>query len=131
MAARHVLIVIILIRIWFIVSFFHYVSIISCVQTSPADGRVLYCGVVDNGTLEQVKGVTYSLVGFLGPLESLLHQPPQSASACVDDTYDWRHLLCNPANKLYHCIIYLAPGDYHRFHSAADWNVYARRHFPG
>ena len=103
------------------------------IQTSPADGRVLNCGVVDNGALEQVKGVTYSLVGFLGPLESLLRQPEPSApsTACVEESFDWRRLLCNPANKLYHCIVYLAPGDYHRFHSPADWNVYARRHFPG
>ena len=40
-------------------------------------------------------------------------------------------LLTDPSNILYHCIIYLAPGDYHRFHSPADWTVQYRRHFPG
>ena len=40
-------------------------------------------------------------------------------------------LLRNPSNELQYCIIYLAPGDYHRFHSPADWTVYSRRHFSG
>lgn len=34
-------------------------------------------------------------------------------------------------NELFHCVLYLAPGDYHRFHSPTDWNVKFRRHFPG
>lgn len=44
------------------------------------------------------------------------------------------HLSCmkNPIkNDLYYAAIYLAPGDYHRFHSPADWVVSFRRHFPG
>jgi len=100
------------------------------VQTSPADGKVLYCGEVEHGMLEQVKGVSYSLVGFLGPFETLF----PGSDRDVMDTYDFTDyhcLLSNPLNKLHHLIIYLAPGDYHRFHSPADWSVFLRRYFPG
>lgn len=46
---------------------------------------------------------------------------------------DYQHsLLQDPQNNaLYHCIIYLAPGDYHCFHSPVDWEVRFRRHFSG
>jgi len=33
--------------------------------------------------------------------------------------------------KLVFAVIYLAPGDYHHYHSPVDWVVKLRRHFPG
>jgi len=107
--------------------------------TSPADGTVLHYGRVENGHLEQVKGIHYSLHGFLGPANwkketeiqpaeqvQQLHTPhPMS-----EEEYELS-IKENPENELYHCVIYLAPGDYHRFHSPASWDVSFRRHFPG
>ena len=67
--------------------------------------------------VEQVKGMTYSMKTFLGP-----DQPSTSTL---------RELEVNEDKKLYHCVIYLGPGDYHSFHSPSEWNVSLRRHFPG
>ncbi|KAM3600584.1 uncharacterized protein V6R79_025451 [Siganus canaliculatus] len=92
----------------------------SCL-TSPADGRILHFGRVKNSEVEQVKGVTYSLENFLGPQKT-----PVLDSASYRDL-----LLSSPDNDLFHVVVYLAPGDYHCFHSPTDWRVELRRHFPG
>lgn len=87
----------------------------------PCDGKVLNIGRVDKGYLEQVKGVTYSLEGFLGNINW------KNA-----DNLDYENSLKHDKNnELYHCVIYLAPGDYHCFHSPSDWSIDYRRHFPG
>ncbi|GFS71907.1 phosphatidylserine decarboxylase proenzyme, mitochondrial [Nephila pilipes] len=93
---------------------------------SPADGQILHFGRIENGLIEQVKGITYSLKAFLG-LKSL---NPEEDELITDEKYE-KGLLVNKDNVLYHCVIYLAPGDYHKFHSPAEWTVHHRRHFHG
>lgn len=92
---------------------------------SPCDGTVLHMGLAKDGLLEQVKGITYTMESFLGPITWKSCQVSERS-----DTYQ-QCLLQNQNTDLYHCVIYLAPGDYHRFHSPVNWTVKYRRHFPG
>lgn len=76
-----------------------------------------------------MKGVTYSLETFLGPRtwsESLTANRNEDDPGTFQDA-----LVTKEGNELFHCVIYLAPGDYHCFHSPTDWRVAHRRHFPG
>ena len=114
---------------------------------SPCDGKILHFGKVDKGYLEQVKGVNYSLKAFLGEqnwpkndhnthdllfIDSSTSSDLSNSEEISDDPEQYeKSILYNPKNCLYHCIIYLAPGDYHRFHSPTDWEIFYRRHFPG
>ncbi|XP_063836302.1 phosphatidylserine decarboxylase proenzyme, mitochondrial [Ostrinia nubilalis] len=96
-----------------------YIAPAPCV--SPCDGVVLNCGPADTDKIEQVKGVTYSLEEFLGDNKWSKNK----------GTSYYDSLLTNKENILHQCIIYLAPGDYHRFHSPCDWTSTFRRHFAG
>ncbi|CAG7816953.1 unnamed protein product [Allacma fusca] len=105
---------------------------------SPSDGKVLHFGKIKCGEIEQVKGVAYSLPEFIGlptwKQENNEQAPeinPQDPSLLLDcDKYS-SYISERKDTSLYHLVVYLAPGDYHRFHSPADWTVHFRRHFAG
>ncbi|XP_048775181.1 phosphatidylserine decarboxylase proenzyme, mitochondrial-like isoform X1 [Ostrea edulis] len=99
--------------------------------TNPADGKILHFGEVTNGILEQVKGVNYSIKHFLGPQTWMTDACESKLTSNQTDEEYFKGLNLKPGNKLYHCVVYLAPGDYHRFHSATKWTINYRRHFPG
>lgn len=170
---------------------------------SPADGKVLHLGVINDGQIEQVKGITYSLDALLGSGDNTNHAAPcrqidfedlkrysnneilerhkefaqlngisytvdeliggdsgqghassSSASsktpvkdqgdatiagdeASLNTTTQVAKSLFSPpytkpsSKELFFAVIYLAPGDYHRFHSPANWVAELRRHFVG
>lgn len=77
---------------------------------SPADGKLTQCGLFDpiSPRLTQVKNMTYSLSKLIGPGWNL-------------DRY--RHGG--------YATIYLAPHNYHRFHSPVSGNVSRILHIPG
>jgi phosphatidylserine decarboxylase len=75
---------------------------------SPADGKVVECGIVDTGKLLQAKGVLFSLEELLGDA--------QAAKRLEGGAY---------------LITYLSPKDYHRVHSPVGGHVVGWRHIPG
>jgi len=106
-----------------------------CFQTCPSDGIVLTYGKVTDSRVEQVKGVTYSLSRFLGPVswKNLADRGHTDAESHTTDDVDYikRIKSCDRGTELYQAVIYLAPGDYHRFHSPTEWTIIFRRYFPG
>ena len=159
---------------------------------SPADGKILHLGIINDGQVEQVKGITYSLDALLGSSGHATHAAPShqinfdemkeissdvlerhkefavvnGISYTVDDligdgmesesevedqgdattgklvtnatTQQVAKELMVPSygkalegKELFFAVIYLAPGDYHRFHSPTNWVSQLRRHFVG
>lgn len=98
---------------------------------SPVDGTILQCGRVDCGTLEHVKGASYTLPTFLGTQQWDRTKGQSIKRNCNAREYCAGLLQKNKDTALYQCVIYLAPGDYHRFHSPVGWKVNFRRHFSG
>lgn len=81
------------------------------VMVSPVDGAVVSIStdMRSNGVLSQVKGIEYHVSDFLGiPTPTV-----------------------KPGNALFSAVLYLSPGDYHRFHSHTEWVAERRTHFAG
>lgn len=78
------------------------------VLISPCDGQVSQCGKIEQGLVLQVKNHWYSVADLLG-----------SPATAAD--LDGGQFLT----------LYLAPGDYHRYHWPFDGKVHTVRHIPG
>jgi phosphatidylserine decarboxylase len=76
---------------------------------SPVDGTIVnICQLTNNKLLTQIKNINYDVKDFLG-----FYPKPK------------------PYNKILACVIYLSPGDYHRFHSPYNISITNRTHFCG
>lgn len=85
-----------------------YVSARDGWQRVPHSRRCRCGQVSPHGRLDQIKDSSYALDGFLG---------------CAPEP--------GPGSSLYYCVVYLAPGDYHRFHSPSRWHICERMHIAG
>lgn len=87
--------------------------------TSKKYGERTDASVSQEGTLSEVAAHDASVATQLGIRPALQRRGSSSFTHVRGD------------NSLYFCVIYLAPGDYHRFHSPTAWVVEKRRHFVG
>ncbi|GJJ72967.1 phosphatidylserine decarboxylase [Entomortierella parvispora] len=100
--------------------------------------------IVDEEEFAEVNGISYTLDSLLGhdKQTTLEHKKQDLEGNVVRDeeadkksqeqgTEGQEELKLRPGNALFFCVIYLAPGDYHRFHSPTNWVAETRRHFSG
>jgi len=75
---------------------------------SPVDALITGCGVIQNGTILNVKGQDYSVSELL-----------------ADEKHSKKFL------NGYYYVLYLSPTDYHRIHTPIEGTIVGRVHLPG
>ena len=93
---------------------------------SPCDGKVLRITEVDSekSTIDPVKGISYGLDEFLLGNRDEAEGQKSALKRMVNAAKD-------RGNKVMLMIMYLCPGDYHRYHSPATFTAGYRRHIAG
>lgn len=87
---------------------------------APADSKIISISKVTGNDVVLAKSVKYSLAHFL----------TGEFGKNYSDA-DVQKLKHNPSSDLYSIVFYLAPGDYHRYHSMADSVLIDRVHVAG
>ncbi|OMJ16363.1 Phosphatidylserine decarboxylase proenzyme 1, mitochondrial [Smittium culicis] len=101
--------------------------------------------LVSANKFAEINGIEYSLDQLMGNgsleastdannLRSGGQESAVSANAATSDNKGEAKVLPNTISKdrdLFYAVVYLAPGDYHRFHSPANFTATIRRHFHG
>ncbi|KAF8985966.1 phosphatidylserine decarboxylase 1 [Entomortierella lignicola] len=111
-------------------------------ETSQIIKATHSANIVDEEEFAKVNGIDYTLDSLLGhdQQSSMDHKIQDSKGNIVVDekaneesksSSNQGELKLRPGNALFFCVIYLAPGDYHRFHSPTNWVAETRRHFSG
>ncbi|CAG8539480.1 8807_t:CDS:10 [Paraglomus brasilianum] len=102
--------------------------------TSPSEALSSFLTpitITDEKEFATLNGITYSLEDLIGEdknsaKEHIADKKNELVTALTAVT-----AKSSETNSLFFCVFYLAPGDYHRFHSPANWVVEKRRHFAG
>ena len=95
----------------------------------------------------QVNGISYTLPNLFSGSKSQEDTPAMDASTTPKTSSEaevradlalgdgsnksWFNPMAKKDSALYYIVVYLAPGDYHRFHSPTSWVAEKRRHFAG
>lgn len=84
-----------------------------------------------NGDSEEAGIPTADTPEVLGKYASVAYDMGGGALPPILQSHSPGHDGLAEGNKLFFCVVYLAPGDYHHFHSPCSWVVERRRHFRG